>query len=231
MIQTKQDLGVVRDYYTAQRAVSRDEESIYAIWERGEAFNDSVTPSTYVPEYRSHMLLKLMSLTKDDAGVFSFGCGNGFVEGDLAGLGRTVRAIDFNEEAVELTRNKGVDAFRADYYELTATDLEGIDAVYADGFLGHLFDSQDELRPALGKLESFGLKSGTKLLFSNDAPFDPEAAFEPHHRVKDFWFLSKDYLQKSLESFGFSSVESYYFPYQRPVSGMRNRTICVVRVP
>ncbi|MGW7489019.1 class I SAM-dependent methyltransferase [Streptomyces sp. NPDC054786] len=231
MMQTKQDLGVVRDYYTAQRSVSQDEESIYAIWERGEAFNDSVTPSTYVPEYRSHMLLKLMSLTEDDASVFSLGCGNGFVEGDLANLGRAVRAIDFNEEAVELTRTKGVDAFRTDYYELTAADLAGTDAVYADGFLGHLFDAQDELRPALEKLASFGLKPGTRLVFSNDAPFDSAAAFEPHHRVKDFWFLSKDYLRESLEAFGFSSVESYYFPYQRPISGLRNRTICVVRVP
>ncbi|WP_031072272.1 class I SAM-dependent methyltransferase [Streptomyces sp. NRRL S-118] len=231
MIQTKQDLGAVRDYYTAQRSASTDQESIYAIWERGEAFNDSVTPSTYVPEYRSHMLLKLVSLTGDDARVFSLGCGNGFVEGDLAALGRTVRAIDFNEEAVELTRRKGVDAFTADYYELDAAELAGVEAVYADGFLGHLFDAEDELRPALRKLEGLGLASGTTLVFSNDAPFSADAAFEPHHRVQDFWFLSKDYLQRSLESAGFSSVESYYFPYLRPISGLRNRTICVVRVP
>ncbi|UQA95669.1 class I SAM-dependent methyltransferase [Streptomyces halobius] len=231
MIEEKQNLDVVREYYTDLRPAYQADETIYAIWERGGAFNDSVTPSTYVPEYRSHILLKLMSLTEKGASVLSLGCGNGFVEGDLAAQERSVRAIDVNEEAVELTRKKGVDAFVADYYALRPEDVAGADAVYADGFLGHLFDAGDEIRPALRKLVSLNLKSGAHLVFSNDAPFDRDAAFEPHQRVQDFWFLSKDYLQESLASFGFSSVESYYFPYLRPISGMRNRTICVVRVP
>jgi hypothetical protein len=49
--------------------------------------------------------------------------------------------------------------------------------------------------------------------------------------VADFWFLSRNYLQKTLSAFGFEPVEDYYFPYLRPLSGMRNRTICVARVP
>ncbi|GAA3084541.1 hypothetical protein GCM10010485_23340 [Streptosporangium carneum] len=231
MIPAKQNLDAVRDYYTTRRVAGQADETIYAIWERGEAFNDSVTPSTYVPEYRSHMLLKLMSLTENGANVFSLGCGNGFVEGDLAAQGRLVRAMDVNEEAVELTRKKGVDAFVADFYTLQPEDVAGVDVVYADGFLGHLFDAEDHARQALRKLESLNLRPGAYLVFSNDAPFDRDAAFEPHQRVQDFWFLSKDYLQESLESFGFSSLESYYFPYLRPISGIRNRTICVARVP
>lgn len=231
MIQMRQDLDRVREYYTAQRSVGQESNSIYAIWEKGEAFNDSITPSTYVPEYRSHMALKLLSLTADGANIFSLGCGNAAVEGVLAGLSRTVRAIDCNEEAVELARQKGVDAVAADYFELLPADVAGTAAVYADGFLGHLFDADQEIKPALGKLAELGLESGTYLVFSNDAPLDPEAAFAPHGQVQDFWFLSKDYLQACLVSTGFVPVESYYFPYMRPVSGMRNRTICVARVP
>ncbi|GAA4215977.1 hypothetical protein [Microbispora amethystogenes] len=231
MTQTRQALDAVREYYCTQREVGGAEATIYDIWESGGAYNDSITPSTYVPEYRSHMVLKILSLTSDGSGVFSLGCGNGFVEADLVHCERKVRAMDYNEEAVRLTRQKGVDAFTADYFALTAGDVGDAEAVYADGLLGHLFDPVEELRPALGKLESLGLRSGTRLVFSNDAPRDRNVAFAPHERVEGFWFVSKDYLQDTLSAFGFESMESYYFPYLRPISGMRNRTICVARVP
>lgn len=231
IMQTKQNLDLVREYYTTRRAVGEQEASIYAIWERGEAFNDSITPSTYVPEYRSHMALKLLSLTAEGAGVFSMGCGNAAVEGVIGALNRTVRGIDVNVEAVELACQKGVDAFTTDYYDLLPADLAGADAVYADGFLGHLFDAENELAPALAKLAALKLKPGTHLVFSNDAPKDPQDAFVPHPRVEGFWFISKDYLLKCLIQAGYLPVENYYFPYLRPVSGMRNRTVVIVRVP
>lgn len=229
MTDTKQNLKFVQEYYTSLRKVGEAEETIYSIWEKGGAFNDSVTPSTYVPEYRSHMVFKMLSLTKTGEHIFSLGCGNGFVEGDLAGLDRAVHAIDVNEEAVKLTRKKGVDAFVADYYALAPEDVAGARLVYADGLLGHLFDPQEETAPALGQLKSLGLRSGTYVVVSNDAPRDSGAAFEPHDRLDDFWFISKDYLQEKLTAIGFTPVESYYFPYLRPISGMRNRTICVAR--
>jgi SAM-dependent methyltransferase len=231
MIQAKQNLDLVREYYTSRRRVGDNEESIYAIWDRGEAFNDSVTPSTYVPEYRSHIVLKLLSLTEAGACIFSLGCGNGFVEGDLAGLDRKVHAIDVNEEAVELTRRKGVDAFIADYYDLLPEKVAGADLIYADGLLGHLFDRREGVGPALSKLKSLRPKQGAYVVFSNDSPRDGAAAFAPHDRLADFWFVSKDYLQERLVSSGFLLVETYYFPYLRPISGMRNRTICIARTP
>ncbi|MEV5886553.1 class I SAM-dependent methyltransferase [Streptomyces sp. NPDC052020] len=231
MSRTKQNLDRVRDYYTTQRAVGQETASIYAIWESGGAFNDSVTPSTYVPEYRSHMVRRLMSLTGDGSSIFSLGCGNAAVEGVLAGLDRKVRGIDCNEEAVQLARKKGVDAFTADYFTLLPEDVADADAVYADGFLGHLFDPEEHIAPALDKLADLRLKSGTRLVFSNDAPPDPRVGFAPHERVEDFWFISKDYLQESLVSHGFTPVESYYFSYRRPLSGERNRTICIAHVP
>ncbi|MFF9768214.1 class I SAM-dependent methyltransferase [Streptomyces sp. NPDC014636] len=231
MTQTTQNLNLVRDYYTSQRSVGEETTNIYGIWENGGAFNDSITPSTYIPEYRSHMVDKLLALTCEGGSIFSLGCGNAAVEGALAVRDRTVRGIDVNEEAVELARQKGVDAFTADYFALRPEDVRDTDAIYADGFLGHVFDTNDHVGPALGKLAQLDLKAGTHLLFSNDAPRDPEAHFSPHERVADFWFISKDYLQDALAAVGYVPVESYYFSYNRPLSGPRNRTVCIARVP
>jgi hypothetical protein len=223
-----QNLKSLLDYYETPRS---DQETIYAIWERGEAFNDSVTPSTYVPEYRSHVLLKFLSLTAPGARIFSFGCGNAAVEGSLVDHGRQVAAVDVCPEAVQLASLKGVDAFTRDFYDVTPADVAGFDAIYADGFLGHLFDGVTQIDPTLHKLKELDLKPGTVLLFSNDAPPDPDAPFSAHERVEDFWYISKDYLAEQLAGAGFEMLESYYFPYARPLSGLRNRTICVARVP
>ncbi|HYI62219.1 MAG TPA: hypothetical protein VEW93_10485 [Acidimicrobiales bacterium] len=231
MTDTRQDLDQVHDYYCVPRPAGADDRTIYQIWEDGGAFNDSVTPSTYNPEYRDYMARKILSLAPAGARVFSFGCGNGFVEGDLVSAGLDVRAIDCNEEAVALTRRKGVDAFAADYYALEPADVAGTDIIYADGFLGHLFDADEELRPVLGKLADLQPRSGATLVFSNDAPGDGRAAFASHPAVEGFWFISKGHLSKSLAAVGFEPLESYYFPYSRPVSGVRYRTICTARVP
>ncbi|AOR34259.1 oxin biosynthesis protein [Streptomyces fodineus] len=223
-----QNLKSLLDYYETPRS---DGETIYGIWERGEAFNDSVTPSTYVPEYRTHVLLKFLSLIPEGSRIFSFGCGNAAVEGALVEHGRHVSAIDVCPEAVELACKKGVDATAADYFAISPDDVAGFDAIYADGFLGHLFDSVEEVGPILQKLKELDLKSGTVLLFSNDAPPERDASFTAHERVDNFWYLSKDYLATRLADAGFELLESYYFPYARPLSGLRNRTICVARVP
>jgi SAM-dependent methyltransferase len=230
-MQSTQNLDAVRDYYTTVRTVGEEHTTIYDIWEKGGAFNDSITPSTFTPEYRSHMVLKLLSLTADGANILSLGCGNAFVEGVVAKLDRRLKAIDCNAEAVALARQKNVDAITADYFTLEPSYAADVDAVYADGFLGHLFDGEHHLKPALEKLVALRLRSGAHLVFSNDAPADPQQEFAPHPRVEDFWFIAKDYLQEQLTAIGFAPVESYYFPYMRPLSGMRNRTICVARVP
>jgi SAM-dependent methyltransferase len=225
-----QDLGFVHEYYCQRRVVDGSPMSIYEIWEKGGAYNDSVTPSTYSADYRLHITGQLLALTRPGATVFSLGCGNGFVEADLAQQQRRVRAIDCNDEAVRLATSKGVEAFNSDFFTLAPDALRGVDLVYADGFLGHLFHSSEGLAPFLDKLHTLQLASGAWLVVSNDSPRDPEVAFCPHDRVRDFWFLSKSYLSTVLAEFGLRVADSYYFAYARPLSGLRNRTVCIAQV-
>lgn len=230
-VESLQDLGFVREYYCQPRVIDGESVTIYEIWEKGGAYNDSVTPSTYCPEYRSHIALKLVSLTQEDETVLSVGCGNGFVEAEIAQCRRKVRGIDCNEEAVRLAAGKGIEAFQADFYELPPSALADVDVVYADGLLGHLFQAGTGLARFTDKLRALELRPGTRLVFSNDSPRDPSLAYCPHDRLRDFWFLSSAYMSEVLSEAGFSVGESYYFPYVRPLSGLRNRMICVARVP
>lgn len=225
-----QDLQEIEEYYCSLREVGDSKLSIYDIWEQSSAFNNSITPASYCADYRSHIALKLSSLTANQACIFSIGCGNGFVEKELINLKHRVKAVDCNQKAVHLTRQKGVDAFVADFFKLTTAHFQDVDLVYTDGLIGHLFHPQKELELTLKKFKDLNLKSGTYIVISNDAPQDPNADFAPHDQVSGFWFISKHYLEKSLASYGFTIISNYYFPYLRPLSGIRNRTICIAQV-
>lgn len=225
-----QDLDMVRDYYCKRRLLNGTPMSIYEIWEKGGAYADSITPSIYSPEYRSHIAEKLLSLTQQGSTVFSIGCGNGFVEAELVRRERKVCAIDCNEEAVQLTAAKGVQVSQADFFDLLPAAMSEVDLVYADGLLGHLFQPVSGLTAFMRKLRALGPRRGTWVAFSNDAPRDPEVEFCPHERVQDFWFLSKSYLSTVVSEAGFRVSECYYFPYMRPLSGLRNRTICLAQL-
>lgn len=219
----------VKRYYNTAREYGGSQTSIYRIWETGGAFQDSITPSTFTPEYRSHMVLKILSLTAPDDKILSIGCGNGFVEADLVSQKRRVYALDYNEEAVRLTKSKGVSASVADFFELETEAVKDVKVVYADGLVGHLFTKREKLLPFIEKLRSLKLTKDTYIVLSNDSPADPAVDYMPHERVEGFWFLSRQYLFKQLVESGFIPVENYYFPYLRPVSGLRNRTMCIVK--
>jgi len=226
-----QNLGAVRHYYSVLRDTGKNLLSVYGIWERGGAYNDSVTPSTYCSQYRAHITETIKSLIPTGKVVFSVGCGNGFVEGDLVKDGFAVRAIDCNSEAVELSRKKGVDAREVDFFALEPNSLGDVDLVYADGFIGHLFRMDSGLARVFEKLQSLKLRSGTWVVLSNDAPRDPLALFAPHEKLADFWFISRSYLESQLQRAGFSNTKSHYFSYERPLSGLRDRTICLAQIP
>lgn len=218
----------LHDFYC--RPVGDTALNRYEVWEHGGAVGDSVTPSTYCPEYRMHMLLKILSLPRPYERVFSIGCGNAFVEADLQSRGLPVQAIDCLEEAVVLAASKGVDAFTADYHALPPGHLAGFGVVYADGLLGHLYDPQTGLTHFFETLLALNPPPGSWLVLSNDAPAEPRAGVAPHGKVPGFWLFSPEYLRDVAQRFGYTVVESYSFPYERPLSGLRNRTICIARL-
>ena len=226
---TTSTIEQTHDFYCTPRSTSIGELSRYQIWERGEAFNDSITPSTYCPEYRTHMELKISSLAKPQGRIFSIGCGNAFVESDLVANGFYVEAIDYHTEAVELATLKGVEASAKDYYDLPAEHFFTFDAIYADGLLGHLYRPENGLNRFFEKFLALKPRSGTWLILSNDAPLKSGSSVAPNKHVNGFWLLSRAYIAESLERFGFEIWESYYFPYLRPMTGLRNRTICIAR--
>jgi hypothetical protein len=222
-----QNLSQVHEYYGTLRTVNGELETIYQIWERGEAFDDSVTPSTYCPYYRNHMLSKLRSLTSPGQTLLSLGCGNAVLEAYLVAEERSVIGVDCNAQAVSLARQKGLTAMEADFLAMESSTLDPIDLVYADGFVGHLFTLDGQLREVLAKIRSLPLRPMAKVLISNDAPLDAGLDSQPHNSLSDFWFLSHRMVAQNLANSGFIIDEAYTFPYLRPKSGMRNRTICI----
>jgi 2-polyprenyl-3-methyl-5-hydroxy-6-metoxy-1,4-benzoquinol methylase len=202
----------------------------YEIWEKGEPLGDSITPSTYCAEYRSHLGDKIVSLIGTDASIYSIGCGNAFIEGELVKKGIKVDGIDFNEEAAELASKKGVNATSGDYYDLENDLFKSYDLIYADGLIGHLFKEDNGLERFFEKMKDLNLKKGCRILLSNDAPLKNEAVFTKNESVKGFWLLSIEYLRDILERYGYEVEEDYYFSYERPISGTRNRSICVAKV-
>jgi len=225
----KQDLQAMRAFYSDLRENADGAKNIYEIWEVGGAFGDSITPSVYCSEYQSHASLKLQSLTQEGDCIFSLGCGNAAVEGRLIKSGRRVRAIDFNIEAVRLAREKDVDATQADFMQMSGNVLNDVSLVYADGFVGHLFDREHGLDPVFEQLARIGLRESAHVVISNDAPVDSTLAVQPHGSVADFWYVSPDYVAQAMQRAGLQIRELYTFPYLRPTSGLRKRTICVGR--
>ena len=217
----------MRDFYCTP--IGDSTLNRYEVWERGEPVGDSVTPSVYCPEYRMHMVLKILSLPKPHERVFSIGCGNAFVEAVLQARGLRVQGIDCNEEAVALATSKGIDAFTSDYFALPPGHLAGFGTVYADGLIGHLYHPETELTAFFEKLLALKPAPGSWLVLSNDAPAQPGAAVTPHGKVQGFWMFSPEYLRDTVQRFGYTAAEAYSFPYERPLSGLRNRTICIAR--
>lgn len=215
------------DYYSTPRSIDGKSVSIYQIWEQGGAFNDSITPSTYSREYQSHIQLKIERLTTTGDRIFSIGCGNAAIEGMLCKSGRHVFAIDCNEEAVSLARRKGVAAEQGDFLKMPPGGLSEFDLVYADGLVGHLCDARTGLQPFLAGVERARLRTKARLLISNDAPRTPGAPLEPHGSVEGFWLVAHDHLAHRLRDVGFDILETYTFPYHRPQSGLRDRSICI----
>jgi 2-polyprenyl-3-methyl-5-hydroxy-6-metoxy-1,4-benzoquinol methylase len=205
--------------------------SLFEIWEDGGARGDSVTPSTYSPMYRSWMCGKLIAeLRRTGGALLSIGCGNAAVEAELVRQGFSVLAIDALAEAVASARRKGVDALCADIYQWEPERTWPV--VYMDGVLGHLYDPQHGLHPALERVRSWMEPTpggAAALVSSNDSTKNGDPA-EKAPGVDGFYWLSASYLRTQALESGFSESWTEEFRYQRPVSGERVRAVMVAHV-
>lgn len=208
------------------------EPNLFEIWENGGSRGDSVTPSTYSPEYRGWMSAKLVRRLEWNgvAGMLSLGCGNAAVEADVVRAGYRVVGVDALPEAVELAKSKGIEAVQADLS--TWSPAEGFSVIYMDGVLGHVYDPETGIEPILRRIRSWLVpgKSGVAtFVASNDDTQDGSAA-QPAPNVRGFFWLSAGYLGDQALSAGFDKVEIEHFHYRRPKSGERRRSVIVAHV-
>jgi hypothetical protein len=221
------DLLSLRGFYLSDGDGRR---SIFHVWESGGAVGDSVTPSTYSPSYQRWME-ELLRKHLDGAarpGLLSVGCGNAMIEAAVHAAGYRVLGVDALAEAVGLAMDKGIEAVQADV--LTWTPPPGPwTVVYADGLLGHLYEPEHGLQPALHRFRSW-LPAGGAMVISNDSP-RTAVDTEKHPAVPGFTWLSGRYLQQQVEAAGFHEVSCTLFTYQRPVTGPRERVIVTALVP
>lgn len=206
-----------------------DGESLFDIWERGDARGDSVTPSTYSVEYREWMTDLLRGhLDEQHGGLVSIGSGNAVIESDLVRAGYTVLAVDVFPKAVEFARCKGVGAVCADVRHWDPPPEKPWSTVYADGLMGHLYEPGEGLLPILSHVRDWLEPQEGVLVISNDRP--PETAdVEPAPGVPGFFWLSEEFLRKQAAAAGFHEVSCTTFVYQRPLSGERTRAVITVR--
>jgi len=207
-----------------------EKSNIFEVWEEGNAYGDSITPSTYSVPYREWMLDRLLAeLDKtSQGGLLSLGCGNAVIESEAVRAGHRVLGVDALQEAVDLARAKGVDAVCAD---VTSWDPEEPwSVVYMDGVLGHLYQPEAGLRPMLARVHSWLSELDfASIVISNDATLDGAPA-QPARGVTGFHWLSAEYISDQVREAAFDDVTIDNFRYDRPLSGERIRSIVVAHV-
>ncbi len=219
-------IDALRQFY---QAGSNDGESLFDIWERGEARGDSVTPATYSREYRELIYRELADVLGEpgDGALLSIGCGNAVIEAELSRNGYRVLAVDVLDRAVRLARQKGLETVQADV-RYWSPPRRNWAVVYADGVLGYLYEPGEAKIPVLGRIREWLTASDGVLVASNDMVRDASDA-QPAAGVPNFYWLSPDFLRRELEAAGFSCVSISHFSYQRPTSGPRQRLILRAR--
>ncbi|MBV9823125.1 MAG: methyltransferase domain-containing protein [Actinobacteria bacterium] len=217
----------VREYYIDDDS-NGAEPSIYHIWEKGGGRGNVTTPATSSPPYREWIVGLLRGLLADSAEprMLSIGCGNGMVEAIVAGDGTRVLAVDAMEPAIELARARGLDAVCADVLSWTPPS-EPWTMLFADGSLGHLYDSETGLQHVLSRFRSW-LPEGSLLVLSNDPPWTGDDEVQ-RHRDLAYWFLSQSYLEAQVAEAGFSDVRSEVFSFVKPETGPRDRIVVIAR--
>ncbi len=214
---------VLTDNYYSQ--LREEGTNIYDIWEEGKAYGDSITPSTYSPEYRQFITNKIETLVAQDhtKRILSIGSGNAFVEHDLHQRGYTILASDPNPDAMKLAQKKGVPFVLADVNQWEPQEKD-FDLIYCDGVMGHLYQPESGFRTLFRRLLGWLRPNGGNILISNDAAVI-DVPVHLHPRVKDFYWFSPAFLCSELSEVGFQNVQSEMFVYARPLTGDKERLI------
>lgn len=218
-----QETSVYKDnYYSRQREQG---SNIYDIWEEGKAYHNSITPSTYDPQYRSFITNKIKSLIDPEyiGRILSIGSGNAFVEKDLYQQGYSILAIDPNPEAMKLAQRKGVPFVLADVNQWQPQE-KNFTLIYCDGVMGHLYQPESRFQTLLSRLREWLLPNSGKILISNDAA-TIDTPVHVHPNFKEFYWFSPEYLCSELSKAGFDEVKSEIFVYSRPLTGKKERVI------
>jgi SAM-dependent methyltransferase len=221
---TLADLAALRTFYLSDALGGH---TLFDIWERGDAWGDSVTPATYSLPYRTWIVEKLMRFVVPSGAneLLSLGCGNAFVEAECVTRGWQVLAVDALPQAVALARRKGVDAVVGDVLAWQPPHAHW-QMIYADGLLGHVWEPSSRLSPMLSRVREWLAPDNGFVLLSNDAPpAGVDVASAPG--VPGFCWLSINVIMRELETSGFRVLASEEFAYERPRSGTRHRAVVV----
>jgi hypothetical protein len=221
-----QDLEQLRNYYCSDAFGGG---SLFDVWEEGRAWGNSVTPSTYSPEYRVWMVQKLERYLDrpEEKCLLSIGCGNAVIECELRQRGCSVLAIDVLPPAVALARRKGIEAVLADVARWEPPHRRW-DVVYADGLLGHMYEPARHDVPILPRMLSWLKPQSGVLVVSNDAPSGADETYAASG-VPGFHWLSTVFIARKLEAAGYELVSTEEFAYGRPWSGTRRRAVVAAR--
>ena len=208
-------------YYVAP---TRQNLSVFEVWETGGNVGDSITPATYWPQYRNWIRGLVEELLDRDTSrrILSVGCGNAFVEGELCSSGYRVLGLDIHELAVSFARQKGVDAHMQDF-DKWEPPTEQFDLAYCDGIFGHLYREATGLGNVLLKLSRSLVHRGW-ILISNDASHST-LPVQKHPTVPGFHWFSPDYVEQQLLQHGFGDICTRSYEYDRPESGPRTRLV------
>jgi predicted TPR repeat methyltransferase len=211
----------IEEFYTAHR----DEySSIYDAWEEERPYNGWTTAAVADKGYRRYMVALLRSSVIDRPSVrlLSLGCGNAFVESELASEGFNIDGVDLHERSVALARSRGVNAKIGDIFTWSPPFRE-YGVIYADGLLGHLYDPREStLDTALERVRSWLAADGV-LIISNDLCSPTEHVIASPTGIQ-FYRFSREFIIDALRAVRLSCKSMEVYPCF-PAAQRRDRLV------
>ncbi|MFA7243818.1 MAG: methyltransferase domain-containing protein [Patescibacteria group bacterium] len=210
----------VKNYY---ENAAENGQSRLDVWEKGGAIKQSMTPSTSHKSYR-RTVMRLVSelssyLPSNKKNVLSCGCGNAFLEKDMADAGYNILATDLCNSALEYARQKGLNTQILDVSKPFKLK-EKFHVIFSDGLIGHLVGKSLLLENFLCQSYTT-LESGGIIMIGNEEPRNKKD-LEYIGRA-DYYFTSGKFLSNRLTNAGFEATGYIKIPYLRPIEGKQYR--------